>query len=392
MADSFTSSESTGFMGNMGKAIMAVPIGILLFFLSFVVFWKTEGRTDWSKVAASSVEVPADTASGNDGTFVSVTGALTTTEKLGDPEFIAPGNFISLDRHTQMFAWVENRKSETKKTTGGKSKTITTYDYVTEWTSNPKDGSDFEYPDGHRNPAPAFEDADFEVSTASVGAWGFSVASAQIPSGDDLALDKVQLVGVGAKGKKVGNEVLLSKTAAPTAAPAEGAAADGSTAAVQTNVGAPTIGDMKISWRALVAGGTVTMFGKANAGKLERHMVDDESTFLRAIEGTRDEALVHLKNEFKAMGWMGRIAGFLMMWIGMTMVFTPLHALLDVIPFMGSVSRNLLGCVLFPVALVLSAIAILISMLFHSIIAMVILFALLGGGGFMYWKKQKAAA
>jgi len=74
------------------------------------------------------------------------------------------------------------------------------------------------------------------------------------------------------------------------------------------------------------------------------------------------------------------------------MVFTPLHALLDVIPFMGSVSRNLLGCVLFPVALVLSTIAILISMLFHSIIAMVILFALLGGGGFMYWKKKKAAA
>jgi len=380
----------------MGKAIMAVPIGILLFFLSFVVFWKTEGRTDWSKVAASSTEVSADTASGNDGEFVSVTGPLTTTEKLGDPEFFAPGNFISLDRHIQMYAWVENRKSETKKTTGGKSKTITTYDYVMEWTSNPKDGSDFEYPDGHRNPAPAYEAADFEVSTASGGAWGFSVASAQIPSGDDLALDKVQLVGAGAKGTKVGNELLLSKNAAPKAAPAaaaEGAAAEGAAAAAApANVGAPTIGDMKISWRALVAGGTVTLFGKANAGKVEKYMVDDDSTFLRAVEGNRDEALVHLKNEFKAMGWMGRIIGFLMMWIGMTMVFTPLHALLDVIPFMGSVSRNLLGCVLFPVALVLSTIAILISMLFHSIIAMVILFALLGGGGFMYWKKKKAAA
>ena len=78
-----------------------------------------------------------------------------------------------------------------------------------------------------------------------------------------------------------------------------------------------------------------------------------------------------------------------MMWIGMTMVFTPLHALLDVIPFLGSISRNLLGCALFPIALVLSAISILISMLLHSIVAMVVITLLLGGLGFYAWKKKQ---
>ena len=391
MVDTFVESESTGFLGNMGKAIMAVPIGILLFFLSFVVFWKTEGRTDWSKIAASSTEVAADNASGNDGEFVSVTGALTSTEKLGDPDFIAPGDYITLDRNTQMFAWVEHRKSEKKKKVGGGTETITTYNYEMEWTSNPKMASDFKYPDGHSNPAKTIDDAEFSVNAASVGAWGFSVADAQIPSGDELGLDGLKLIGKGAKGAKSGSELILGKSVTASApAAAEGEAKEGEAAAATTSIGAPQLGDMKVSFRALKSGGTVTMFGKADGGKLTRYQVSDDDTYLRAVEGNRDSALVHLKNEYKAMGWIGRVVGFLMMWIGMTMVFTPLHAFLDVIPFMGSVSRNLLGCVLFPVALVLSTIAILISMIFHSIVAMIVIGLLLAGGGFYVWKQKQA--
>jgi len=386
MADSFVETESSGFLGNMGKAIMAVPIGILLFFLSFVVFWKTEGRTDWSKIAATSKVVAADSASGNEGEFVSVTGALTSSEKLGDPDFIAPGDFLTIDRRTQMFAWVEHRKSEKKKKVGGKTETVTTYNYEMEWTSNPKMASDFKYPDGHNNPTPSIDSAEFSVNTASVGAWGFNVADAQIPSGDDLPLDGLTLVNKGLKGAKSGNELIIGKSVTLAAGSEKEAAGEGAA----PTIGTPQLGDMKVSFRALKGGGTVTMFGKAEGGKLARYMVNDEDTYLRAVEGNRDEALVHLKNEFKAMGWIGRIVGFLMMWIGMTMVFTPLHAFLDVIPFMGSVSRNLLGCVLFPIALVLSAISILISMIFHSVVAMVIIVLLLAGGGFFAWKKKQA--
>ena len=60
MADHFTERESTGFLGNMGKSIMAVPIGLLLFFASFFVFWKTEGRANWSKIGATAASVVVD--------------------------------------------------------------------------------------------------------------------------------------------------------------------------------------------------------------------------------------------------------------------------------------------------------------------------------------------
>ena len=370
MADSFVETETTGFLGNMGKSIMMVPIGILLFLASFAVFWFTEGRTDWSKVAKESVEVAAGTASGQDGKFVSVTGALTSDEKLGDSDFLAPGEWITLDRRTEMYAWVEDVETESKKKTGGKTKTTKTYNYNTEWTSSPRQSGDFKYPQGHENPPMTVPSAEFAVKTAKVGAWSFAAGDAQLPGGDSVPLADAQLVAKGKSGAKVGDYVYMSKGTPDV----------------------PQVGDVRVSWSGLAAGGTVTLFGAASGANIGPHMHNDEDRFLRAVEGNRGEAIAHLKSEYKAMGWVGRIAGFLMMWIGMTMVFAPLHGIMDILPFMGRVSRGLVGCITFPVALVLSTIAILISMLLHSIVAMIVVTLILGGLGFFAWKKKQAEA
>jgi hypothetical protein len=370
MADQIVETSTTGFMGNMGKSIMAVPIGILLFFLSFFVFWKTEGRTDWSKVAATSTEVSADSPSGSDGAFVSVTGALTSPEKLGDPDFLAPGDFITLDRVPQMYAWVENKKTDSKKKVGGKTETTTTYTYVKEWTRSPKASSEFRDPTGHQNPAMSIAAQDFVVGTAKVGAWGFTPSEAGLPSGGDLSLGNAQLIGKGTSAQKVGDELFIG-TGTPDV---------------------PVVGDVKVAWDALPAGQKVTLFGDASGGTLSAHMHKDEDRFFRALSGTRAEAIATLKSEYKAKGWVGRVVGFLMMWIGMTMVFAPLHGIMDILPFMGKVSRGLVGCITFPIALVLSAITIVISMLLHSILAMVIVTLILGGLGFFAWKRKQAEA
>ncbi len=370
MADSFVETETTGFLGNMGKSIMAVPIGILLFLGSFGVFWMTEGRTDWSKVAKESVEVPADSASGQDGKFVSVTGALTSDEKLGDAEFLAPGDWITLDRRTEMYAWVEDVETDSKKKVGGKTKTTKTYNYDTEWTSSPRQSGDFKYPQGHENPPMSVPSAEFAVKTAKVGAWAFAAADASLPGGDPVPLGSAELVGKGKTGKKIGDYVYMSKGTPDV----------------------PQVGDVRVSWNGLPSGRTVTIFGDASGSKLGAHMHKEEDRFFRAIEGNRGEAIAHLKSEYKAMGWVGRIVGFLMMWIGMTMVFAPLHGVMDILPFMGKVSRGLVGCITFPVALVLSTIAILISMLLHSIVAMIVVTLIIGGLGFFAWKKKQAEA
>ena len=260
--------------------------------------------------------------------------------------------------------------TESKKKVGGKTETVTTYNYVKEWTRTPKSSGDFRSPMGHENPGMTVTDQEFVVGTANVGAWAFTAAEAGLPSGGDLSLASVQLVGKGATAQKIGDEVFLGKGTPDV----------------------PLVGDIKVSWDALPSGRNVTIFGEANGARLGAHMHKDEERFFRAILGSRGEAIAELKSEYKAMGWMGRIAGFLMMWIGMTMVFAPLHGIMDILPFMGKVSRGLVGCITFPVALILSTIAIVISMLLHSIVAMILVTAIIGGVGFFFWKKKQAAA
>jgi hypothetical protein len=73
------------------------------------------------------------------------------------------------------------------------------------------------------------------------------------------------------------------------------------------------------------------------------------------------------------------------------MVFAPLHALADVLPFLGRVSRGLIGCVTFPVALLLSAFTTIISLVLHSWIAVALLsIAVVAGIGF--WLSRKSAS
>ena len=81
-----------------------------------------------------------------------------------------------------------------------------------------------------------------------------------------------------------------------------------------------------------------------------------------------------------------------MMWFGLMMFFGPINALLDIIPFLGSAGRFLIGIAMFPIALILSSVTILLSIIAHSPILLVLfLAALIGGGYFLYQKKKKAA-
>jgi hypothetical protein len=73
------------------------------------------------------------------------------------------------------------------------------------------------------------------------------------------------------------------------------------------------------------------------------------------------------------MGWILRIVGFVLMWIGLSLILGPISAFLDVLPFLGKVGRGLIGVITFVIALVLSLITILISMIFHNTIALILL-------------------
>jgi hypothetical protein len=378
MADKITEVTTRGWGGKIMDSIKGVVIGVLLFLASFVVLWKTEGCTDLSVVARDAVVAnPTAMDTAGEGKLVSVTGMLTSYETIGDPEFLNPGKYLTLTRNVEMYAWVEKSESKTEKNVGGSETTTTTYTYVQEWTSSPADSSSFHEPAGHANPPMPYQDETYYVNSASVGVYPVDIRGLNLPGGSEVTLNTSSVLPKYS-GMLNGNYIYVK--------PAGYGYYGGTTG--------PAVGDLRIHYTALMSDINVTVFGQLTGGNLVPFMYKGEDKLYHARLGTRDEAIAALSREHKMQSWAGRIIGFLMMWIGLTLCFGPVNALMDVLPFLGGVSRGLISIVMFVVALVLSIATSVISMIAHNLIALIITIAILIGLVFLVGRliKKKAAA
>jgi len=369
MADQFTETVTTGWGKRIMNSFMGVLIGILLFFFSFVVLWKTEGRTNYAKIAGKAVALSTQSVDQNgQDKLVSATGPLETPDSVGDPEFIRPGNYIMLQRTVEMYAWRERSSSKSKKNMGGSETTTTTYTYEKEWTSNPENSAEFKKPEGHGNPGLNVVEKEFYAAHANLGAYEMDVQNMQLPDAPKLEIGQNDLSSNLTAGFNLVQGYLFKGMG---------------------TLSEPEVGDVRVSFGAILSGRKMTIFGKLIGSAIEPYMIKGDTKFYRAIPGTRDEAIAQLKAEYKMTGWIGRIIGFLMMWIGMLMLLGPISTIMDVLPFLGSASRFVVGLMTFPIALVLSLVTIIVSMIAHNVIALIIVLAVVAGFILFLMRKKK---
>lgn len=455
MADQVEQVEQVGFGASLMESIKGVAIGALLFLGSFWVLWWNEGRVDLSEVAKKSIEVKADSVDkAAEGKLVAVTGELKTEDKLEDPQFLKPGNYLRLEREVEMYAWVERRRNETNKKVGGSKEVKTTATYEKKWTSDPQPPNKFLDPKDHENPALTLERRTVSAEHASVGAYPFNASEASLPSGDQIKLTDDMLTGLakveapepekpaaaegdaakaedkagsddGAKAKDAEEDDSKSKKDKkkdkkkrkgrsktrvkpnPVEKKAAVSQAERKAAAIANRKPAdfvrasdtylfkgsgslenPDVGDIRVGFRGLVPGARVTLFGLQKDGAVQAYVKDDARLF-RAVPGDRDEAIKTLATEHKTVGWMLRIVGFLMMWFGLMLFFGPINALLDVIPFLGSAGRVLIGIAMFPISLVLTFVTVMLSIIFHNPILLTLFLLAMGAGGYFLYRRKK---
>ncbi len=379
MANKITEVTTKSWGSKITESIKGVVFGIILFLASFVVLWVNEGRTDISKVAMKET-VPIDAAVldvTHEGKGVSVTGMLSSYETIGDPEFFNPGKYLTLTRNVEMYAWVEKSESTTEKNVGGSETTTTTYSYVQEWTSSPADSSTFKDPAGHTNPPMPYQDQAFYVNTAFVGVYPVDVKGLSLPGQSEVVLN-TSMVNSKFAGSLNGNYIFIKPG---------GYGYYGSSTA-------PVVGDLRIHYTALASDINMTVFGQLTGGQIVPFIYKGEDRLYHARFGTREEAIATLSQEHKTVGWILRLVGFLMMWIGLAMCFAPINAVLDVLPFLGNVGRGMVAIVMFFVALGLSIVTIIVSMIAHSPIALIITLVIIAGLVFLIARlisKKKAA-
>ncbi len=369
--DSYTETTTKGYGSRILDALKWVLVGFLLFFASFAVLYWNEWKVNLAEVAKTATHISTETQNLGElqGKLISTSGTLKAKEGLGDT-YIKAGKYISLKRKVEVYAWVEKKREETHKNAWGSETTTTHYDYSKEWVDEAEKTSDFRYPEGHDNIAKSIQDASFIAENLQIENFHLD-EKIMLPELSELTLTEENVILTGGLVRE-GNYLFQSYDET-------------------SNITEPKIWDVRISYEVLENPvKNTTVFGKLeNKNTISTFIWPKESELYRAFKGNREESIKTLQFEHDMLTWGLRLLGFLMMWFGLVSILTPLSVVLDVIPFFGTLGEWAIKIFSFVVALVLSIVTIIISMIIHNVWALVIVILATLGGMYYFWKKKK---
>jgi hypothetical protein len=339
--------------------------GLLLIPAAMAVLWYGEGVQDLSKIASKAVQVDATQPNAaSEGGFISVTGTLGTNAQLGDDPYLMDGDYVSLERVVEMYAWKETSNSSTVEDPVGGGSTTTTYTYSKEWTRSPDQSSSFKEPYGHENPAKVLEDATITADYATIDSFELNPQSMQLPDGEKITPTAVELPNGYVQ---TGSYIFSSETAATQ----------------------PLVGDIRISYVVLPVGKTVTAFGAKQGSEIVSTTVEDEK-FYRMFSGSHAQALETMHGEYVLTVWLIRVFGTIAIFVGLQLIVQPLARILGVIGIVGRAVEGITGFINGLIAVVLGTTIIIVSQIAHNIYLLMTVLVLVGGGVYLYLRRRNS--
>ena len=354
------------FFKKMFNSIIAALIGILLFLGSFVVIYFNEGKENLGAVAEEAIEITQAEHNLEKGSLICINGNLNADIYATDT-YLKENNYIIINRKVEMYAYSENAKSEERDTLGGGSETTTTYTYDKRWTSTGwlEEPSKWKGPVATRPSLPtnyenwiitatnsnSLKDLESRASGLSLGRY--SVTGNPVFSGQNsLALSEANVDEItGVLDYAITSDYILIANQGEIS-PSE-----------------PTLGDIRIMYTVVRAEDTGILFGAIDNDVISGFNTPKGNTFLRFFNETdsREEAIEILGKEYKLLLWVFRIIGFLLMYIGLILMSGPLTKFMSIVPIFSRITSFVFGVIAFFIALILTTIMILISIILHNV-------------------------
>jgi hypothetical protein len=344
--DQYSEVTTQGLGSRLINSIKGVAFGLLFFIIALPLLWWNEGRAIKTARALQEgektvISVAADRVDpANEEKLVHVTGRATTNETLKDATFGVSANAIKLRRIVQMYQWTEKSSSQKQKKLGGNETTETTYTYEPSWSEKPVDSATFKQRNGHENPPMPFRSAELSAGNVSLGAFRLSstlISSVTGDSGVDASQAAIPEF-LQARAQRIENGLEVGDPASPK------------------------VGDLRI---------TFTEAPQQEVSLVARQVQDTFEPYPtragRDIEllsmGTLSAESMFTTSERKnsTLTWILRGAGFILMFVGLMLVFRPLATAGDVIPIFGSLLGLGVGVVSGMVALCLSLLVIALA-------------------------------
>jgi hypothetical protein len=328
-ADFYTDYGGRSWGSRLIESIKGILIGFVMFIVAFPVLFWNEGRAvqtakSLGEGASEVVSVASDNVeTTNEGKLVYVTGDATTTDTVSDPKFGVTVSALRLERVAEMYQWKESKTSNSQKHLGGGETTVTNYKYEKVWSPKLIHSGVFKQASGHQNPQTILV-TNQTWTAKSVTLGGFTMPDALIDK-----MDKKESYAV--------DETALSN-AAPDVQ--NGFKLQQGRYYLGENPAAAAVGDTRVTFK-VVRPATVSIVARQVANTFEAYQAKAGGSILLLTYGSvsPDSMFKTAEKANKTLTWVLRAAGFLLMFIGLFLIFNPLAVVADVVPIFGSLLR-----------------------------------------------------
>ena len=367
----------TSYGSRLGSSFKGIGSGLLLFVLATVLLWWNEGRAvktaKMLKTASTECVDVADVSTVDpalNGKLIHATAIAKTDETLTDPDYGIQVNAIWLKRSTEYYQWVEHSTSETKDKIGGGQETVTTYTYSREWVGSPVNSNSFHDPDYKGVNSTRLTVPDNSVRAEKVSFGGYVLPAGMV------------------------NSIPARE---PVALPAE--LGDNRTSYVNNNVlyygedpGKPAVGDVRVTFTQ-GTGGDASILAQVVGDTFEpyKHKNGKQLQVLSMGVHSMESMFESEKAANKAILWLLRIVGIMLVIAALRMVFNILVTLLKVLPPLAKVGELGVNLVTAVVGFIWSLLVILLAWVVYRPVLAIVLAAVIVALVVFLIRKSKAA-
>lgn len=364
--DSFTEVTHRSWVSRIGSAIIGILIGLVLFIISFILLFWNEGRSvkqynTLKEAGGAVVSVTSDRVDTvNEGKLIHTTGKANTDVTLRDPFFRVSANVLMLKRTVEMYQWHEDSQTRTEKTSGGGERTVRTYSYNKRWVDRPISSSRFKKPQGHQNPGAIPYSSTHQVAN-KVTLGAFTLSPSLLSKINNFRLLPIQddhpvLENIKGKARVYSGGFYIG--------------ADPSS---------PQVGDVRVTFSA-VTPTRVSVIAKQVGNSFKPYQTSRGGAIelLQLGAYSPDAMISEAQESNRIFTWILRIVGFVLMLLGLTMVFKPCSVVADVVPILGTIVGVGVFFVSFLLAAVLSLITIAIAWIVYRPLLAVVMMSVAG--------------
>ena len=360
--------ERKGYGKRVMNSVVGAFIGILLFLGSFVLLgWneydavrQTGAITELDSVAIPDVD--AETVDDSrQGKLVHMAAVAVTEDVLEFRQFGVREKAIRLSWETLIYQWVESETEEDDRTV---------YDYDKVWVGDPIDSRSFREP-RHSNEGSEkhFQDGGVEANEVRFGAFLLTPTLVrQIDDRRPHALDPAIASDIRPAGR-VHDGVFY------TGDPDD-----------------PQIGDEKVEVTIVGPQHQATVMAQQAGSTFEAYKtkvgIEKEILYLGLL--SKDEVIGKQRTAAALKRWLLRAGGFVCMWIGLSLVLSPLRALVSFIPFASRLLEGAIGFVTFFFALALTSLTVAAAWFVVRPILSIVLFVVTGVALFLAFRARGA--